>query len=192
MNTVSSYFSKFFPMTEEQKQYLENMVTTKTVEAGTYIVDQGQICRKMVYLQEGTTAMIYERDNKVYIKDFIFEDSIATVYESYLTQQPARYALKALTPCMYQSLSKHEIQRVTEMVPQLRNVARILTENVYLNISQRFESLITLSAEERYIQLLERRPRLLSDVPLYLVASYLGITDVALSRIRNRVAQKNK
>ena len=58
----------------------------------------------------------------------------------------------------------------------------------FVNISNRLEALLTLKPEHRYKKLLYENPKLLHRIPLKLVASYLGITDVALSRIRKRIS----
>jgi hypothetical protein len=79
------------------------------------------------------------------------------------------------------------LEKASQMIPQLKMIAAKLTESAYLNVTSRMESLITLSAEQRYLELIKRRPNLLAEIPLYLIASYLGITDVALSRIRKKI-----
>lgn len=190
MPSAIDFIAQFAPISEEEKQFLEQKLDTDHVKAGEQIVRQGEVCRKLIFLIKGATVMMYEREGKVFIKDFIFENSLASVYESFITQEPARYALKAITDCTYQSMSYQDLQNAYTKIPQLNIAARILTENIYLNMSKRFESLITQTAEERYLELLERRSSLLSEVPQYMIASFLGITDVALSRIRNRLANR--
>ncbi|MDC3253816.1 Crp/Fnr family transcriptional regulator [bacterium] len=162
-------------------------MTSKSAKTGDYIIQEGEVCRKIFFLEEGCMCMVYERDNKSFIKDFIFNNSFASVYESFITSEPARYSLKAITHCKYQSIALHDLEKAYQSIPQLKSLAAKQTEAAYLNITRRMESLITLSAEQRYLELMERRPRLLSEIPLYLIASYLGITDVALSRIRRKI-----
>jgi hypothetical protein len=60
-----------------------------------------------------------------------------------------------------------------------------------MNISKRFETMLILNPEERYLELIRERPFLLNEIPLYMIASYLGVTDVALSRIRKRISRPN-
>jgi len=187
--TISKYIQRYVALTEEQSLSFEAKFVLKKAKSGEYIIEQGKICRKVIFLQEGATSMIYEREGKTFIKDFIFKDSFGSVYESFITQQPSKYALKAITDCTYLSISNNDLEKLYQKIPQLKIVANKLTESAYLNITRRMESLITLSAEERYLELLERRPTLLSEVPLYLIASYLGITDVALSRIRKKISK---
>ena len=80
------------------------------------------------------------------------------------------------------------MEKVYKHIPKLREVAYDLLFNGFVNISNRLESLLTLNPEKRYIKLLKENPKLLQNIPLKMIASYLGITDVALSRIRKRVS----
>ncbi|MDC1304233.1 Crp/Fnr family transcriptional regulator [Salibacteraceae bacterium] len=184
---IYEYLKKNTSLTSEQVAEFDSKMTSKSAEAGDYVIREGEVCRKIYFLEEGCMSMVYERDNKSFIKDFIFENSFASVYESFITGEPARYSLKAITPCKFQSIALHDLEKAYQNIPQLRVLAAKQTEAAYLNITRRMESLITLSAEQRYLELLERRPRLLTEIPLYLIASYLGITDVALSRIRKNI-----
>lgn len=185
---VSDYIQKSTSLPMEQALKLESQFELKSANSGTYIHKEGEVCNKILFIQHGCVSMIYERDNKSFIKDFIFQNDFASVYESFLSQQPARYSLKAVNDCQFQSISRNKLERAFQETPILKNLAAKLTESAYLNVTKRLESLITLSAEQRYLELLERRSNLLSEVPLYLIASYLGITDVALSRIRKKIS----
>lgn len=191
MKTVSDYLNKLIPAEKEKLKFIEKKYfVSKKAKAGEYVVEQGNRCRSVCFLQEGTMIMVYERKDKIFIKDFIFKNNFASVHQSLLTRKPARYALKAISDCVYQSILYDDLERLYQEFPVFNAMSKKFTEDIYLNMTQRFESMITLSAEERYLELLKRRPALLSDVPLYLIASYLGITDVAISRIRNRISKK--
>lgn len=187
--TVHDYIIKHTSFTEELASAFQSKFTVKNARAGEYIIPEGEVCRKVLFVQSGCMSMTYERENKTFIKDFIFENDFATVYESFITQKPARYSLKAISDCKFESISFHDLHKSYEAIPQLREFASKFTELAYLNVTRRMESLITLSAGERYLELMERRPNLLNEVPLYLIASYLGITDVALSRIRKNITR---
>lgn len=190
MKSVADYIEPLVSIPKEKLQAIEEQYyRPKVAKAGDYLVKQGDVCRNICFLQEGILMMVYEREGRTYIKDFIFKNDFASVHQSLITGQPARYALKAISDCIYQSASYKELELLYKKYPELNAISKEFTEAIYLNMTQRFESIITLSAEERYLELLDRRPTLLSEVPLYLIASYLGITDVALSRIRKRITK---
>ena len=185
--TIQEYLARNTPLSSEEVAEFGAKFKSKNAKAGDYIFLEGEVCRKLLFLEKGCMCMVYERDNKSFIKDFIFNNSFASVYESFITSEPARYSLKAIADCTYHSIALHDLEKTYQTIPKLKALAASQTEAAYLNLTRRIESLITLTAEQRYLELLERRPRLISEIPLYLIASYLGITDVALSRIRKKI-----
>lgn len=185
--TISEYLNKIYPLSKEQSLEIENKTSFKECKAGEYIIMQGKICRKLIFLQNGTMASIYENDRKTFIKDFILDYNMASVYDSFIMQSPAKYSLLAVTQSTYQYINYNDLSELYKKIPILYKIAKVLTDELYINVTRRMESLTLLTAEARYLELLNERPILLEKVPLYMVASYLGITDVALSRIRARV-----
>ncbi|MEM6802448.1 MAG: Crp/Fnr family transcriptional regulator [Bacteroidota bacterium] len=190
MRLVTDFLKQFVPLQASEIEYINLHLKSDSAKAGEYIVKQGEVCRKMIFLQEGICVMVYEKGGRAFIRDFIFENNMASVYESFLMGEPAPYSLKAITPSSYVYISQKVSQDLVAKIPVLKNFEMMMTQHIYLNMSRRFESIITLSAEERYEELVNNRPRLLLEVPQYMLASYLGITNVALSRIRKRVSDK--
>ena len=87
-------------------------------------------------------------------------------------------------------LTKENFEIGKEKIPNLQIIAFKITNLFHKNIEKRFESLITQTAEERYVDLVKNHPKIINSISLKMIASYLGITDVALSRIRSRLAKK--
>ena len=157
----------------------------------TILTEQGDVSREVYYLESGMMAMTYTRNKKTFVKDFILENDPAMVYPSFFTEEPSSYSIITLTACVVQVLTKKNYELAKDKIPSMRSIAFKITNQGHKNIEKRFKSLLTLSAEERYIELLNNKPHLLLNIPLKLIASYLGITDVALSRIRNRITKKS-
>ena len=75
-------------------------------------------------------------------------------------------------------------------IPEFRELARENLVNGFIALKERTLGMINLTAEQRYEHLLKTRPELFQNVPLKHLASYLGVTDTSLSRIRKELAQK--
>ena len=86
-------------------------------------------------------------------------------------------------------MSKDNLENAYNRIPNLKGIANNLLFTGFVNISNRLESLLTLNPEKRYLKLLNENPKLLHQIPLKMIASYLGVTDVALSRIRSRISK---
>ena len=178
------------PLTSKESKILAELHTLKTYKKNTIIDKQGTISKAVYYLNEGILAMEYKKKSKVFIRDFIFKNSPALVYPSFYLQEPSRYSIRTVTDCNVWELTKENFEIGKKKIPNLQIIAFKITNLFHRNIEKRFESLITQTAEERYVDLVKNHPKIINSISLKMIASYLGITDVALSRIRSRLAKK--
>ena len=178
------------PLTPKESEILAELHTLKAYKKNTIIDEQGTVSRAVYYLNEGILAMEYKKKSKVFIRDFIFKNSPALVYPSFYLQEPSRYSIRTVTDCNVWELTKENFEIGKKKIPNLQIIAFKITNLFHRNIEKRFESLITQTAEERYVDLVKNHPKIINSISLKMIASYLGITDVALSRIRSRLAKK--
>lgn len=158
------------------KQLLTNI---GKVETNIYFVAQGILrlyC--MNTKDEETTVYLYR------------ENHFASCYQSFLTLTPSDQALEALENCILFSISKQNYDRLHREVPKMNIITRVVAEQRFINAQRIFSSHIMHSPEERYRQFERLHGDLLLRIPHHIIASFLGITSVSLSRIRNRVSRK--
>jgi CRP-like cAMP-binding protein len=134
--------------------------------------------------------MEYHKNSNIFIRDFIFKNSPALVYPSFFLNEPSRYSIRALTDCTVWELSKKNFEIGKKEIPNLQIIAFKITNLFHQNIEKRFESLITKTPEERYVDLVKSHNEIINSVQLKEIASYLGINAVTLSRIRSRIAKR--
>ena len=189
-NTHVLRMSKIASLTEEEKRLLARLHTRKQYKKKSVIDQQGSISKAVYYLNNGILSMEYQHGSKVFVRDFIFRDSPALVYPSFYLEEPSRYSIKAVTDCDVWELTKENFEIGKKKIPNLGIIAFKITNLFHQNIERRFESMITKSAEDRYLELVENHPKIIQSISLKMIASYLGITDVALSRIRSRLSKR--
>ena len=182
--------SKIAPLSDKEMKILAELHILKDYKKNTIIDKQGSISRAVYYLNQGIMAMEYETGSKNFVRDFIFENSPALVYPSFFLEEPSRYSIRTLTECSVWELPKENFELGKKKIPNLEIIAFKITNLFHRNIEKRFESLITKSAEERYVDLVRNNRKIIQSIPLKMIACYLGITDVALSRIRSRLSKK--
>ena len=182
--------NKIAPLSDKEMKILANLHILRDYKKNTVIDKQGSISRAVYYLNEGIMAMEYVKNSKTFVRDFIFENSPALVYPSFFLEKPSRYSIRTLTNCNVWELPKENFELGKKKIPNLEIIAFKITNLFHRNIEKRFESLITKSAEERYVDLVENHPKIIQSISLKMIASYLGITDVALSRIRSRLSKR--
>ena len=169
--------------------FLENLLEPKIFKKGDIIIKRGEIANNFIFLTSGIVSSVYKNKSKEFIRDFYFEPLIFTEMESFVKQVPAKFSVICVTDVTCQLLSHSDLEIAYSKIPTLRNVAYELLINGFINISNRLESLLTQNPEQRYLKLLNENPKLLHKIPLKMIASYMGVTDVTLSRIRKRISQ---
>ena len=182
--------SKIASLNEQEKIILGALHSRKQYKKKSVIDQQGTISKSVYYLNKGILSMEYQHGSKVFVRDFIFRDSPALVYPSFYLEEPSRYSIKAVTDCDVWELTKENFEIGKRKIPNLEIIAFKITNLFHQNIEKRFESMITKSAEDRYLELVENHPKIIQSISLKMIASYLGITDVALSRIRSRLSKR--
>ena len=120
----------------------------------------------------------------------MFKNSLAIVYPSFYLQKLSRCSIRAVTYCNVWELNKENFEICKEKIPNLQIIAFKITNLFHRNTEKRFESLITQTAEIRYVDLVKNHSKIINSISLNMIASYRAITDVALSRIRSRLAKK--
>jgi CRP-like cAMP-binding protein len=150
----------------------------------------GDVCNKIVFVVKGCLRTYFVKNDVERTGQFFFENNWYTDYESWLTKQPALAAVEALEPTELLVIPFTDLERFYEQDPRWERVGRIMAEGTIIKIRNRNLSLLNDSPEERYIKLLEERPRVIRRVPQHIIASYLGIEPETLSRIRRKLSLK--
>jgi CRP-like cAMP-binding protein len=121
---------------------------------------------------------------------FFDEGRVFTDAASFLGRQPATQSIEALEPSEVLGLPRAAVYAAYERDHAVERFGRVMVEEALVGSQRRAANLLTLSPEERYRAFVQGRPEVARRVPQYLVASYLGITPEALSRIRGRLARR--
>ncbi|REA64228.1 Crp/Fnr family transcriptional regulator [Dyadobacter luteus] len=152
-----------------------------------HLCKQGQVVNQLYYIQSGLVRMYYiNKQGKDVTYGFYTEQQFVTVPDSFFGHSASRYYLELLEDCALYAVSYQEMTRLREKHSELQLIENHVLRELLLKVSDRIVALQFLSAEERYIKLEESQPSILQRAPLGAIASYLGITQETLSRIRAR------
>ena len=121
---------------------------------------------------------------------FYTEGDMVLEAASFFLKIPTRENIQALTDCTVWRLGFDEFQELFHNIEAFRENGRACLVSGYFALKRRSISMITDSAQDRYLQLLKENPEIIRQVPLKYIASYLGITDTSLSRIRRDITQQ--
>ncbi|MEL7146776.1 MAG: hypothetical protein AAFO69_10440, partial [Bacteroidota bacterium] len=138
-------------------------------------------------IRQANTSKSEITPNQPLTFDFTFENQFFSAYWSFLNRQPNQYQMQTLTKTILYSMTYEDLQNVYQNTKIGNVIGRLTAERLYVNKFKRELSLLKESAEERYLKLFEEHPKLIMQIPLKYIASYIGITPQALSRIRKRI-----
>ncbi|MNV17082.1 DNA-binding transcriptional dual regulator Crp [compost metagenome] len=165
---------------------------TITVPARTQLVQEGSIARKMYIIEKGALRIWLNKDGSEITSQFFFEGKLVASLESFLSLQPSSFCLETLEECKLYVLDKITFDELMKNDSDFREWFQEYILDRFLYYSKHVLSFLRDKPEERYIHLLKTNPGLLKRVPQQDLATYIGITPVSLSRIRNRVAKMKK
>jgi CRP-like cAMP-binding protein len=159
----------------------------KVVAKNGFLVEAGKVCRHLYFLERGAVCGFYYLNGKRVTHWFAFENDFFTSFHSFITQQPAVENIQALEGSVMWAITKNDLNVLLENFPEIERVLRLAYEKYYIRLEERFVNAQFKTAAERYEQLLQQTPHIAERVPLGYIASYLGVSQETLSRIRSRV-----
>ena len=130
--------------------------------------------------------MWFNKDGKDITYQFFFEGQPVASIDSFISRQPSLYTLESIEPSTILSISKGNFEQLIRIYPEVKDEFQDLMFHRFGNYAQLFLSRIRDTPRERYEDLIKNHPEIMQRVPQHYIASYLGITPISLSRIRNR------
>ncbi len=145
----------------------------------------GQVCKHFYFINEGCLRL-YEIDDKgnEVTGFFALEDSIMSAVPSFILQKPSRDFLVSLTPSDLLVITKDNFLKLTETVPPFREVYNKFMEFAFIHSQMRIYSFLGMEGIDKLRWVMEHEPKLLNRVSSKAVASYLGMTNSTLSKLR--------
>ena len=164
------------------QQEFEQIVLSKN----EYLLSEGKICRHLYFLQQGALRGYYNLDGKEITYWFGFENDFVTSFHSFITHEPSVENIQLLEGSVLWAITKEKLTALFNQFQEIERLVRIIQEKYYIRLEERFVNAQFKTATERYELLLQQSPHILERVPLGHIASYLGISQETLSRIRSR------
>ena len=170
---------------KEWEQFV-HLFKEEEVPAKTVLLREGDVSKKAFYIEKGIVRAWFNNDGKDVTFQFFFEGQGVSSIESFRTNQPGLFTLETIEPCILRSISKKDFQTILNHSPLIRQQIEEHTFQRLIFYQKLFLSRIKDNPGKRYQELMKNNPEILERIPQHYIASFLGITPVSLSRIRNR------
>jgi CRP-like cAMP-binding protein len=155
------------------------------------LLKEGQVSNEYIFLAQGAIrAFAHDVNGMEVTTGFCIEGQVAFEVSSFFNRTPSRENMQALTDCKGWYLTHEKLNTLFHTIPEFREFGRSVLVKGFAALKERTLSMITETAEERYIHLLQNNPAVFQYASLKQIASYLGMTDTSLSRIRKQFSQK--
>jgi CRP-like cAMP-binding protein len=187
MNEIRKFIENITPMNDTDWQFFSSKLQIVKLKKNATLLTIGEIENSLSFITKGIIRLYIPREEHDLTFGFLFENEFVTAYDSFLTKMPSEYQIETLTETTLWKISDKDLQEVYERTNSGNIIGRKMAERMFLLKSKRELSLLSKTAEERYLDLFADRPRLLQQIPLKYIASYIGVTPQALSRIRKRI-----
>lgn len=184
MQNLFKYFQKFNSLSKEAENAITEISNIVTIKKNKDLQPIGHTCKTIYFINKGVARIYYYKDGIDITESFSFENNIIARVESLFTGKPSRKAIQILEDAEVVAINANQLFKLYDTFPEIERLFRKIFEAAYVETVNRIEGMQFHSAEERYNALLNEAPNVLMKVPLKYVASYLGITQVSLSRIR--------
>lgn len=177
---------------EQMEAVLQNIEVVHIKKKGAFL-KAGDVCKYQGYINKGCMR-VYFTDHKAHehVVQLAFEDWWIADLMSFFTGLPANYSIEALEDTELLVLERSKVEQMFETIPPYEKSFRVLLQNAYISLQKRMIGSMSQSAEERYQELTRKYPQMELRVAQHHIASYLGITPEALSRIRKNIIEKMK
>jgi CRP-like cAMP-binding protein len=163
------------------------------VPAKTVLLQEGKVSGQYIFIEKGCIRTYINNKGVDKTVQFFFEHQGLTSFESFLKNKPSLFTIETIEPSIVRLLPKVHVNRFMDEIsrdPALFKIVLEITAERQLHYMKESLSFIRDTAEERYQKLLDERPHIIQRVPQHYIASYLGISRVHLSRIKNALAHK--
>lgn len=187
LEVLKNFLKSMNMLTNDEMNLILNRTKTRSYKKGDIILREGQISKECYFVLQGCVREYYLIDGEEKSTGFYTEGQPMTSFTSYPGKKPSKHFLVCAENCIVTVGNDDLIGEMCSIIPRLEPIIRQEVEKETGKMQEEMARFITSSPEERYKNLLEKRPELLNRVPQHQIASYLGVTPESLSRIRKRL-----
>ena len=186
MREFSDFIKSKVAIQQSDLEVILSTFKTKQVKKGQMILKRGQIAHQYFYIRFGALRFFFGEFDEQLTAWVVFQNEFFTEISSLNPQKPTRFNIEAIEDSELIYIDKPEMEMLYKQFPAWQEFGRITWEAMAVRMIDQIISFQTLSAEERYLEFMAKS-ELIQRVPVKQIASYLGITPNALSRIRKNI-----
>lgn len=190
-NILFDFISKYISITEEEKNALLELDLFHTLKKGTVLLQEGEKSQNSYFVLKGCIRTYYLIDGEEKTTAFYTEMDVLTPH-CVISKTPSDYYISCVEDSILLISNTDMGVEINSKFPKFDRMCKLLSEELLAKQQINFNEFKTSSPEQRYLNLLQKRPDLIQRIPQNQLASFLGIKPQSLSRLRARIFKKKK
>jgi len=189
---LKSYCKSIVTLSEDELDLLDDAFEIKVLNKKEYLLEGGKTCKHISFINDGTIRHFHVKNGIEKTCDISFENSWVTDFHSFTNQSASIMYLQAMEKTSVFMIGREHLFRLYKECKAYETFGRIMAEQVAQRATEIAMSLSSDKPEERFQKLIQKQPDLFQRIPQKYIANFLGVSPESLSRIRNRIIQKQK
>ena len=190
-NLLFTFISKYISLTDEEKNVILSLDLFHSVKKGTILLREVQKSKDGYFILKGCIRKYYIINGEEKTTEFFTEMEGLTPH-CVTSKTPSEYFISCVEDTILTVADPDIGVEINAKFPKFDIMCRMLSEELLAKEQIHFDEFKTSSPEQRYLNLLQKRPDLIQRVPQHQLASYLGIKPQSLSRLRARILEKSR
>ncbi|MDN5204548.1 Crp/Fnr family transcriptional regulator [Fulvivirgaceae bacterium BMA10] len=191
LGVMTSSMNKFlidnFRISPHEAELFSSCFQVKAYSKGEKFIEYGKVSQKIGFVEKGLLKCVSIGNRKEVIDDFVFENQFVANYYSFLTKNESTKEIICMNDSVIRITTRNQIEELGKKHSFMEQMARNIAEKLFISTHQKLEDIRLLSAEERYLKLLNSNSNIMNEIPQYEIASYLNVSPETVSRIRKKL-----
>lgn len=179
-------------LSKQQQENVRRLFKYQEFLKDSLILNVDEICNHLYFVVEGIVRQYYFLEGKQITSRFAFEGDFTCSLYSFLSRKPSKEMISCISDCKFFVITYEGLQYLYDNDPDWNRIGRLLIGHYFIELEERAFLMKTQTASERYDDFMQRYPALVDQVKLGHLASYLGVTQETLSRIRARYRHRKR
>jgi CRP-like cAMP-binding protein len=186
MNKLREIFGDIVKLSSDAEEVFLGSIVKKECKKKELLQREGRVCNQIYFIEKGIARTFYYKDGKDITYWIAAENEFVGAMASFFSRTLSNKWVEPLEDSTLWVFDYHKIETVLQQSIELERMGRLFAYYGITLLEKRFDDFHFLTAKERYSLLIHKHPQIIQRVPLGIIASYLGITQETLSRIRNQ------
>jgi len=191
-DAIDRFIAKYVSLNDEELAFFHSLLRTRKVKKKNFLLQEGEICDFEAFIIRGCIRSYYlDKEGVETILLFAVEDWWVSDITSFADRKPSNIFIETIEDSELLTIDFAGKTRLLERLPAFERMYRLLVQRSLGVLQQRFYSTISETAEERYLQFLEKYPLVAQRVPQHQIARYIGVSPEFLSKVRSGLFRKH-